>query len=105
MALVPCIECRSTISDRAITCPRCGAPVVGLVREPGLLESKRKRSSRRWGFDAILVVVVTISALAIYGRWRARRNAPNDYKCWADLYDAQRETYLSLSASNRQQMN
>lgn len=104
MSLGPCPECGSRISDQAVTCPRCGAPVASLVHAPSLSKPKR-RYLRGWGYEVILAIVVVVSALAIYGRWRVRRNAPKDYKCWADLYEAQRETYLSLSASNRQNMN
>ena len=28
MALVPCAECNRQISDKAVTCPHCGNPVV-----------------------------------------------------------------------------
>lgn len=28
MALAACLECRREISDRATTCPHCGAPIV-----------------------------------------------------------------------------
>ena len=28
MALIACLECRGEISDRATTCPHCGAPIV-----------------------------------------------------------------------------
>ena len=31
MALVNCSECGTQISDKAATCPHCGAPVVKLV--------------------------------------------------------------------------
>src|ERR1700693_335471 len=84
MALVPCPECGSRISDQAVACPRCGAPTVGLVRSPEPSERNR-RSARVWGFDAILAICVVISAFAIYGRWRDRRQAASDYKCWGNL--------------------
>lgn len=31
MALIPCSECKKEISDKATTCPSCGAPVVPVV--------------------------------------------------------------------------
>ncbi len=31
MALVECIECGKQISDRAASCPGCGAPVKGMI--------------------------------------------------------------------------
>src|SRR5208337_156225 len=105
MALGPCPECKSRISDQATVCPHCGAPVVGRIQSPVPKPPKPKRHYGRWGFEAILIVGVATSALTIYGRWQVRRNAPRDFKCWAELYDAQREAYLSLSARHREQMN
>lgn len=32
MALVTCPECATEVSDRAASCPRCGAPVAHVVR-------------------------------------------------------------------------
>lgn len=31
MALAPCVECGNQISDKAATCPRCGAPVTAAM--------------------------------------------------------------------------
>lgn len=56
-------------------------------------------------FDAILIIAVALSGWAIYGRWQARRNAPAEFKCWSELYSAQKETYLSLGSWERQQFN
>jgi hypothetical protein len=63
------------------------------------------RTVLQWVFDAILIIVVAISALAIYGRWHDRHEAASDYKCWGELNATQRETYLSLTPWNRQQFN
>ena len=35
MALIRCAECGTQISDKAITCPRCGAPVDAAARRRG----------------------------------------------------------------------
>lgn len=42
MALINCIECGKQISDRAITCPHCGAPVDHKILEQKKLEQKRE---------------------------------------------------------------
>lgn len=34
MALIPCTECGHSISDRAVACPRCGAPTAGGLARP-----------------------------------------------------------------------
>jgi len=43
MALIKCAECSSEVSDKAVACPRCGAPVAGAspvnvrtARNPGV---------------------------------------------------------------------
>lgn len=36
MALIPCKECGRSISDRAVSCPQCGAPVAGEAHVVGL---------------------------------------------------------------------
>jgi hypothetical protein len=32
MALIPCPECATEVSERAPTCPRCGAPIAGAAQ-------------------------------------------------------------------------
>jgi hypothetical protein len=34
MALVDCIECKKQISDRAVSCPHCGCPLIPSVAYP-----------------------------------------------------------------------
>lgn len=104
MALVPCPECKSRISDQAAACPRCGAPTSGLVRAPEV-PKRARRSARRWGFDAALVIGVSISLVTIYGRWHDRQRAASEFKCWTNLNEIQRDTYLSLAPPSREQLN
>lgn len=33
MALIPCPECGSEVSDRAPTCPKCGVPIASAPKE------------------------------------------------------------------------
>jgi|SRR5450631_1750109 len=35
MALIPCPECATEVSERAPTCPRCGAPIAGAAQPSG----------------------------------------------------------------------
>lgn len=34
MALIACPECQQSVSDRAVTCPRCGVAIAGAVARP-----------------------------------------------------------------------
>jgi len=43
MSLVKCIECSSIISEQAITCPKCGRPIIEQV--PVL------KNRRSWGYE------------------------------------------------------
>jgi len=45
MALVRCAECGAQISDKAVQCPRCGAPIDFAT------------ASRKWGCGTILLLV------------------------------------------------
>ncbi|RMB39198.1 hypothetical protein C8J44_0011 [Sphingomonas sp. PP-CE-3A-406] len=39
MALIPCPECRQSVSDIAPACPRCGYPVAGSPRSRRMIDS------------------------------------------------------------------
>ena len=54
MALVKCYECSKEISDKAISCPNCGAPTnldsnkdQGLRKEESLLEKNIKEEKEK----------------------------------------------------------
>lgn len=38
MALISCPECGGQVSDRAPTCPHCGAPIAGVVSAAGVAQ-------------------------------------------------------------------
>lgn len=64
MALIECTECRKEISDKAPTCPSCGAPVATrtAAEQPKV---KRKTHPVTW-----LVLVVGIAGAAWYTHTR-----------------------------------
>lgn len=57
MALQPCPECGHQISEKATTCPHCGAPL--LASPPPVLVVKSK--SNPWVIGAIVVLLVIIA--------------------------------------------
>ena len=54
MALRPCRECGSQISDKATACPKCGAPVVTAAR------TVRSAASRLWLVTKLLVGLLVL---------------------------------------------
>lgn len=44
MALIPCPDCATEVSDRAPTCPRCGAPIAG--SRPSVVQGQAVSQSR-----------------------------------------------------------
>lgn len=54
MALIRCIDCRAKVSDKAIACPKCGAPVEISKKE------QKSHISTRTGFLIIILVVASI---------------------------------------------
>lgn len=49
MALIKCSECNREVSDKAVACPGCGAPVVGAAGRSGSWTSSRP--STRVGYN------------------------------------------------------
>lgn len=72
MALIPCDECGSQVSTRAATCPKCGAPVVPVVKAEQeaigtpLLTTQltSKALKKQQVFASLLVLVSIVGALA-----------------------------------------
>lgn len=62
MSLIKCSECGREISDKASTCPGCGAP---LVAESSLIEAapKKSRAGLFLGIGALIVVVIIVVAV------------------------------------------
>ena len=55
MALVQCSECEHKISDQAVACPNCGAPVRGPTTASPPSKEKKKTSPATW--VALLLVI------------------------------------------------
>lgn len=77
MALVPCSECGREISDKAVSCPGCGAPVASL---PISQTRQRKPSPRKgirgrivWITAAILIVAYLISSNIVTPEEKAKQ--------------------------------
>lgn len=58
MALIKCIECRKKVSEKAETCPKCGAPVGPSI-------AARKREQRN-GNIGCFIVMAGIAALYVF---------------------------------------
>ena len=73
MALISCSECGKEVSEKAISCPNCGAPVSGdsFVSLNPQSHAKVTRTGAKWeGIGFILIVVGMIMAMAtqsVYG--------------------------------------
>lgn len=62
MALVNCAECGREISDVATTCPQCGAPGPGLVRQA--LAANASRAT--WSAGCTLAIAVPLVLGILY---------------------------------------
>src|SRR6267143_4459504 len=71
MAIIACKECTHQVSDQAVSCPNCGAPIAPVKAKPRGKRGKRgKRSISRvlstlaalWMIAATLWVIATIMA-------------------------------------------
>lgn len=80
MALIACDECGREISDRAATCPHCGAPVVppakippysppASIQEPGFLKKPR-------GCGTLIIAVIVMIVLVRACSPEPRKAAP-----------------------------
>lgn len=58
MALMQCPECKHQISDQAVACPNCGAPVKGPATASVPSKEKKKTSPATW--VALLFVIAGI---------------------------------------------
>jgi hypothetical protein len=61
MALIPCCECKRKVSEKASTCPKCGAPVG-----PSVEAFEKKKKGDRNGCIGCLGVVGVVILLAIF---------------------------------------
>jgi DNA-directed RNA polymerase subunit RPC12/RpoP len=67
MALIKCSECGKEVSDKATSCPNCGAPIA--AKEAVTLDPKSHakvtRTGAKWegiGFALILIGIITAIA-------------------------------------------
>jgi zinc-ribbon domain len=65
MALVFCRECGKQISDRAPSCPGCGAPIA-LVQETAAIPVK-KRWKAKWLLGCVGAIVALFLGLTLWG--------------------------------------
>ena len=62
MALINCTECGKEISDKAATCPNCGAPVTvqSSPQKGNTSPTKVKREGSKWEGAGTLLVIAGI---------------------------------------------
>jgi hypothetical protein len=92
MALIVCSDCRKEISDKALSCPNCGAPRGNGAQFHTSVESTpqpRKRSVWKWvlgipvlGFAALLIFGAYLSNTP-EGQERANSRAAIEL-CWSE---------------------
>lgn len=75
MALIKCDECGKEHSEKAATCPNCGAPNSYLQRKEEVarqknykqeMENQQKKSIRRMLWRSVIATVFTIAVYIIY---------------------------------------
>ena len=67
MALIPCSECGKQVSEKAASCPNCGAPITGAASLSLNPKSHAKvtRTRAKWeGMGFLLILVGMIMAIA-----------------------------------------
>jgi uncharacterized membrane protein YvbJ len=67
VALISCSECGKEVSEKAATCPNCGAPIAGVspISLNPQSHAKVTRTGAKWeGIGFILIVVGLIMAIA-----------------------------------------
>ena len=103
MALVSCQECGKEISDKAASCPHCGAPQGGAVAQPiPVVVTEVKKGSGVWkwilGIPVALFVVVMVIGATVGNTPEARQRSLERDKiaaCW----DLQKKKSLDPSTA------
>ena len=80
MALIACSECGAQVSDRAPTCPKCGAPVAAPAAstppaEPAASRPKRRHVWLWWTIAGVALVAVASAGVFLWLSDRAQRQA------------------------------
>lgn len=79
MALTTCYECEAEISDRAASCPHCGAPLQ-------FEDDHGPTSSSAFGFVKVVVGFVATSFVLTYGlNWLSQGEPPNPVEMVTNL--------------------
>ena len=68
MALINCSECGKEVSDKASTCPNCGAPIAGKqeISFDPKSHARVTRTGAKWeGIGTILLVLGIVLAIAV----------------------------------------
>ncbi len=83
MALISCSECGHEVSDRAESCPKCGAPIAGAVEAVAAGAPIRtiQETSKKFKIQALMSVGLVVvgfiwMASASSGSWSARSPVP-----------------------------
>ena len=58
MALIPCLECGTEVSDLAMACPKCARPLREASSETPVVTKRAGAPWEMWGFGLIAVGIV-----------------------------------------------
>lgn len=93
MALVKCLECGVEISDKAVSCIKCGCPINKKENE----NQEKERLTKNGGFYIFSIVAVVV-AIGVIGMIAFLNRIPNGYTKGyyreAEKYVAQCEKYI-----------
>ncbi len=62
MSLIPCAECGRQVSDKAASCPQCGAPIAKRGPEPVVTT---QLTAKKFKLQELIAVVAVISGTVI----------------------------------------
>jgi hypothetical protein len=70
MALIECPECHKQVSEKAASCPNCGAPVTAVTEITAPAETAATPSSRKWQwrhsiFLGIIILFIVIGYVGV----------------------------------------
>ena len=63
MSLIACVECGGRISDKATSCPKCGAPISASLERPVTTQATAKKFKLYKLIAVVLVIIGAVSAL------------------------------------------
>jgi len=85
MALISCAECQKTISDKAASCPHCGAPRNTLKTPPVPSPNQKQKSVNRQFGKFLLSSVLVFGAMAFVASLFNDQNTPSATTVTADV--------------------